>query len=121
MAPPAGVRQIKLQVSVASVLQGRFPPETTLFIAVRDPTQPGPPLAVQRRRAGELPLAVELSDADAMLPGRDLSHAAGPVTVVARISSSGTPTPTSGDLFGELTYAFDKNTPLKLTIDQVVP
>lgn len=120
-APAAGARRIRLQLSLAPALQGRIAPETTLFIAVRDPAQPGPPLAVQRRRAGDLPLSLELSDADAMLPGRDLSHAAGAVTVVARVSRSGTPTPSSGDLYGELSHGFGSDAPVQLVIDQVVP
>jgi cytochrome c-type biogenesis protein CcmH len=68
-----------------------------------------------------LPLTVELSERDAMMPTRTLATAQR-VQVVARLSRSGTPQAQSGDFFGQADYEFGKDTgTLNIRIDQVVP
>ncbi len=55
------------------------------------------PLAVARRRAGELPLTLELNDSQSMVPERLLSSVQ-EIAVSARISRHGDPQPQPGDL-----------------------
>jgi cytochrome c-type biogenesis protein CcmH len=116
-AAPAAAA-VRVRVTLSPALQGsagNFP----LFVFVRDPARPGPPLAA-RKLASEFPQTVELTAKDAMVAGR--SFAAGDrVAVVARIARSGTPVGASGDPFGEITYQVGKDGLATLTIDQVTP
>jgi cytochrome c-type biogenesis protein CcmH len=113
-------RSIKVAVSVAPELQDKLDRTAPLFVLARDPAG-GPPLAAQRLTAAELPLTVELSERDAMMPTRTIATAQR-VQVVARVSKSGTPQAQSGDLFGQADYEFGKDSgTLNIRIDQVVP
>lgn len=111
---------IELSVTVAPALKSLIPPGGTLFVAARDPSQPGPPFAAKRHLASELPLETQLSDADAMMPGRTMSSAQ-QLTIVARISLSGQPVAASGDLFGEATWQPGKSGALSIVVDRKVP
>jgi cytochrome c-type biogenesis protein CcmH len=91
-----------------------------LFIIARRPGVGGPPLAVVRRASNELPLQVELSDDDAMIPGRGISSV-DEVEVVARISLSGNPVASSGDLFGSKRVRVDQQAMVEITISERTP
>jgi hypothetical protein len=95
------------------------PPGSTLFVIARSGAG-GPPLAVVRRAVGSWPVAVSMTDANAMLPGTSLA-AAGPLRLVARISRQGGPVAASGDLYGEVGYDFSSARPVTVTIDRIVP
>ena len=116
-APASAAATISIQLAPA--LAAQVPSQATLFVIARR-GEGGPPLAVVRRPVGTWPVAITMSDADAMLPGTSLATA-GPVRLIARISSSGQPTATSGDLYGEVSYDFATTTPVNLTIDRIVP
>lgn len=117
----AGSRAIKVAVSIAPELQKQISAATPLFILARDPAGGGPPLAVQRHTSGDLPLTVELTEGDAMIPARTIATVS-KVLVVARISRSGAPQQQSGDLYGEAEYEFGKNSgALSIIIDRTVP
>jgi cytochrome c-type biogenesis protein CcmH len=107
-------------VSITPQLAKEVPAGAPLFVFVRDGEGAGPPLAVTRRNAAELPLTVELSDRDSMIPGRSLSNAAR-LTVVARVTRSGQPVARSGDLEGRLSYDVRTGSPTELIINSVVP
>lgn len=109
---------IAVSVSVAPELAGEVPPGKTVFVIARRPGGGGPPLAVVRRRTGDLPLQVELSDADAMLPGRGISTA-DEVEVVARVSMSGNPIASPGDLWGSARVPVRDRQRLSITISEV--
>jgi cytochrome c-type biogenesis protein CcmH len=109
---------IALRVEMAPQLAGRVPPGTTLFILARG-AQGGPPLAAIRRSADELPLDVTLTDANAMVPGTSLTQVDS-LSLVARVSFTGRPIASTGDLFGEVRYDPSAKGRIKLTIDQVV-
>lgn len=112
---------IQITVTVAPAIQQQLKGPTPLFILARDPAGGGPPLAVQRHSSTELPLSVELSAADAMMPTRTIDSVPR-VTVVARLSLSGAPLERSGDFFGEADYDFAKDTgTLQILIDRTVP
>jgi cytochrome c-type biogenesis protein CcmH len=90
-----------------------------LFVFVRDPGQPGPPLAA-KRLASRFPQTVELTPADSMVPGR--AFAAGQkVQVVARIARSGNPVAGRGDPFGEAAYFVGHDGLVNIVIDHVTP
>lgn len=91
---------IRVHISLDSALQGEVDGGETLFILARALSGPPMPLAVVRKRAGELPLDVTLDDGMAMMPNLKLSgHEQ--VTVVAKLSRSGNAITQSGDLVGE--------------------
>jgi len=94
---------------------GSFP----LFVFVRDPAHPGPPLAA-RRLASEFPQTIELTPKDSMIAGRTF-HPGDSVAVVARIARSGTPVGASGDPYGEITYQVGKDGLASLVIDHLTP
>ena len=86
-------------VQISANLASHAAPGTTLFIYATDPNSPGPPLAVLRLRVERWPVSFTLDDADAMIPGRNLS-ASKSVTLEARVSATGEALPRSGDLVG---------------------
>lgn len=106
---------IRLHVTLAPALAGQVPAGASLFVFVQAP-QGGAPLAVRRLQA-QLPQDVELSAANAMIAG----HAVQPgqqVTVVARVSVSGSPLGASGDLYGQIRYTAGRQAPRELRIDK---
>lgn len=113
-------RSLTVRVSVAESVSDSLPPDTTVFVIARDPAQPSPPIAVARRRLSELPALIELSDRDAMIPGRPLSGFDS-VEVVARASASGAPAAQSGDWFGSGVVDQGNTREIDLVIDQIVP
>lgn len=120
-APARGVdaaTAIHLHVTLNPALTGRIPSAAWLFVFVRAPGG-GPPLAVKRLSA-RLPQDVDLSSADAMVAGRSV-EAGQNVSVVARISGSGSPMPQSGDLYGEIQTVAGKGSAQALQIDKLTP
>ena len=88
-------------VQIDDKLASLATPGTTLFIYATDTASPGPPLAVLRLRVEHWPITFVLDDADAMIPGRNLSSVKS-VQLEARISPSGEALPSPGDLVGRL-------------------
>jgi cytochrome c-type biogenesis protein CcmH len=120
-APAASQRAIRIAVTLAPALAGRVGKQTPLFVLARDPQAPGAPLAVQRHTAAQLPLTIELSEQDAMIPSRTIATVPR-VQIVARLSPSGTPQAQSGDFYGQADYDFaGASGILQIVIDQVVP
>jgi len=118
-AAPTAADGIDIAIAVEPKLAARIPANATLFVIARRGSG-GPPLAVQRHPVGQWPVKLRISDADAMLPGIRLASG-GPITLIARISSSGQPIAASGDLFGEVGYDFASAHPANITIDRIVP
>lgn len=118
-AAPAGSPQVTVAVSVAPALAARVTPGATLFVFVRAPGRPGPPLAVKRLPSA-LPATVTLTPADSMVPG--LAFADGDaVEVSAKISADGSATPKSGDAIGRISYTVGKDRTRPLVIDGLTP
>jgi cytochrome c-type biogenesis protein CcmH len=109
---------IHLHVTLKPTLADTVPAQAWLFVFVRAPGG-GPPLAVKRLSAS-LPQDVDLSSADAMVAGRSV-EAGQNVSVVARISASGSPLPQSGDLYGEIQTIAGKGGAQALQIDKRNP
>ena len=114
-SPADAATAIRLHVTLAPALVARVPANASLFVFVRAPDG-GPPLAV-KRSAATLPQDVELSAADAMVAGRAVK-AGQKVSVVARISASGSPLAQQGDLYGQIDYVAGQSGPSALTIDR---
>lgn len=93
----AAVR-LKVRVELAPALQDKVKPDDSVFIFARASSGPGMPLAAKRVTVAQLPIEVELSDADAMMAQMKLSDAR-QVELVARISRSGQPT--QGEWIGQ--------------------
>lgn len=113
--PPVGIS--------VSVSLGAFPnvdPGAPVFVIARDPEAPRPPLAVRRLTVGDLPVRIELTDADAMMPGRSLSDLDS-VELLARASLSGSPSARPGDLESDATTVKPGGEPVALRIEHRVP
>jgi len=110
---------VRVHIELAPALSKSAPDAAPLFVFVRDPAQPGPPLAA-KRLANRFPQTVELTPADSMVPGRAFS-AGQKVQVVARIARSGNPMAGSGDPFGEVAYLVGHDGLVNIVIDHVTP
>ena len=119
-AGSAGGARVSGEVSISAGLRDKAAAGTTLFIVAKSVDSPGPPVAVMRTTVGAWPLKFSLDDTQAMVPGRTLT-AVGRVTVEARISPSGQPLPTPGDLQGSSgVINGGGGAPLNIVIDRVV-
>jgi cytochrome c-type biogenesis protein CcmH len=91
---------IDVRVTLDASVKMRVSPGDSVFVLARNARPasgaPNVPLAVARFSVADLPLTVRLDDARAMSPMARLSSAER-VTVVARISPSGSPLPQAGD------------------------
>ncbi len=117
----AAAKSVTVEVNLDPSLSARVTPDDTVFIFARALQGPPMPLAVVRKRAGELPLTVTLDDSSAMAPALRLSNF-DQVRVSARISKSGQAVAQSGDLQAEaLPVSTLAGEPVTLSINQVVP
>ncbi|NHA14431.1 tetratricopeptide repeat protein [Thioalkalivibrio sp. XN279] len=114
---PAAGEGIRLDVSLDPALAARIPRPAPVFIIARLPTG-GPPLAVVRARSNELPLSVTLTDANAMMEGVTILDQP-ELQLVARISLSGGPGQSPGDLYATVDYRGEEGGPVRLHIDRV--
>ena len=110
--------QVTVNIHIAPALKSRLKPETPLFVFAREPDSRGPPLAAKRLTSEAIGTQVQLSAADSMVPGRVLV-AGKRVSITARVSFSGQPIPSAGDLYGELSYDVGRDGALDLVIDRV--
>jgi cytochrome c-type biogenesis protein CcmH len=111
--------KVRINVMLAPGLAQSATGSSPLFVFVRDPQQPGPPLAVKRLDS-HFPQTVELTASDSMMPGRAIA-AGQKVQVVARIARSGNPVGVSGDPFGESAYMVGHDGLINIVIDRVTP
>ncbi len=131
-APPAtpavagGPGALRGRIELERRLEGRPRPDDTLFVVARtidDTGRPvGPPVAVLRARAGDLPLEFTLDDRMAMSPAARLSAVAPGtrVVVLARVSRSGEADAKRGDLQGASAPMRPGSSDLRVLIDTVV-
>ncbi len=110
---------VSATIELGAAAENVVDPNATVFIIARDPAQRRPPIAAVRRRVGELPAVVALSDSDAMIPGRLLS-AFSELEIVARVSMSGQPVAQSGDWYGEKLIRPSETREISIVIDREV-
>jgi cytochrome c-type biogenesis protein CcmH len=111
--------KVRINVMLAPTLAQSASGSSPLFVFVRDPQRPGPPLAVKRLDS-HFPQTVELTASDSMMPGRAIA-AGQKVQVVARIARSGNPVGASGDPFGESAYLVGRDGLINIVIDHITP
>jgi cytochrome c-type biogenesis protein CcmH len=109
---------VTVKISLAPALKSRLVSEAPLFVFAREPGTAGPPLAAKRLTSTAIGSQVQLSPADSMLPGRVLKSGQR-VSITARVSFSGQPVPSAGDLYGELTYEVGRDGARDLVIDRI--
>ena len=117
-AEGSAAARVTVNIRIAPALKSRLKPEAPLFVFARDPGSQGPPLAAKRLTSAAIGTQVQLSAADSMMPGRVLVSGRR-VSITARVSFSGQPTPATGDLYGELGYDVGHDGALDLVIDRV--
>ena len=119
--PSAGdlkAAEVTVKISIAPELKPRLVSEAPLFVFAREPGSKGPPLAAKRLTSTAIGTQVHLSSADSMIPGRTLAKGQ-QVSITARVSFSGQPVPSTGDLYGELSYEVGRDGVRNLVIDRV--
>jgi len=109
---------VTVNITIAPALKSRLVSEAPLFVFAREPGSRGPPLAAKRLTSTAIGTQVHLSQADSMLPGRVLAKGQ-QVSITARVSFSGQPVPSAGDLYGELSYDVGRDGVRNLVIDRV--
>lgn len=109
-----------LRLAIDEQLAERLEGDETVFLAVRRASG-GPPLAVRRLRADQLPLDITIDDDDAMMAGSGLSSADA-VVVVARVSFSDDAMAAAGDFEGrsDILTVEESDIQAEVTIDQVL-
>jgi len=106
-------------VELAPGLQEKIAPTDAVFLSARA-VSGGAPLATLRATADKLPIPFTLDDSLAMLPDNAISkHET--VTIMARISKTGSAEPTTGDLEGRIEAVNVGSQGVKLVIDAVRP
>lgn len=104
---PEKAAGLKLRVSLDPALKQKLSPGATVFVFARSADNPGPPLAVIRKTADQLPFEIALNDSHAMIPNQTISSTKN-VIVGARISESGNPERRAGD-FEQLSSSVPSN------------
>ena len=121
LQPAPEQTSIRVRVSLSPGLLPLVNNDESLFVYARPMEGPKMPLAASRHKAGELPLEVTLSDADAMMPQMRLSNFP-EVLVGARISRSGNAIAESGDLKGEVgSVSVTGSGTVEIVIDSLIP
>ena len=110
--------RLPLSISLATGLEALIRERAVLYVIVRS-AQTGPPMAVRRVAANELPVSLVIDDGDLMLPGQRLADLSGALNITARISQTGEVSANSGDLYGEVSAAVGEGA--RIVIDRVVP
>ncbi|MET3107308.1 cytochrome c-type biogenesis protein CcmH [Oxalobacteraceae bacterium GrIS 2.11] len=106
------------EVSIDTKLKGKADPNDTVFIFARAAEGPRFPLAVLRKQVKDLPVKFALDDTMGMMPNVKLSDYAS-VVVGARVSKSGSATPSAGDLEGLSKPVQPGSKNLKISIDML--
>jgi cytochrome c-type biogenesis protein CcmH len=107
-------------VNLSPALAAKVAPGDTVFIFARATQGPRMPLAILKRKAGELPIRFVLDDSTAMSPAMQLSKFP-QVEVGVRVSKSGNAMPQSGDLVGQAGPLAVGAKDLVITINSIQP
>lgn len=109
--------RLQVDISIDPELQAALSGEETVFLIVRRPGGGGPPIAVRRFSARQLPIEATVDQRHAMIPG-GFPDDAEALELVARVSSSGEAMPRAGDLEGSARIAPGENTRAEVAIDR---
>lgn len=112
---------IKVTVNVSTELKNKQPENGILFVFAKALNGSPMPLAVVKLNEYQFPITVELSDANSMVAGLNLSSAED-IVITARISNDDSVMPSSGELEGHSTTLKRESTrQLQLQIDTLIP
>jgi cytochrome c-type biogenesis protein CcmI len=114
------VTSVVINISLSEELTGKAPPEGFLFVFAQDASgEVRMPAAVVKSRLANLPIQVELSDANAMMPTYKLSQL-NEVRLVARISLDENVAEAQGELQGEVKVTLQQGVQIQqdITIDR---
>ena len=118
-AVPAGKERVSGIVNLDDSLKSRVRPDDTVFVFARAATGPRMPLAIVKINLADLPYQFSFDDSMAMMPEMKLSRFAD-VVIGARVSRSGSATPSAGDLEGISDKIKPGRTGVRVTIDRTV-
>ncbi len=116
---PAGKEHVTGVVGLADSIKGKVGPADTVFVFARAATGPRMPLAIVKIKVSDLPYEFSFDDSMAMMPEMKLSQFA-EVVVGARVSKSGSATPSAGDLEGTSDKVRPGRSGVRVTIDREV-
>ncbi len=116
---PVAAGRVSGVVNLSDELKSQASPEDAVFIFARAAQGPRMPLAIAKVKVKDLPYHFELDDSMAMMPELKISGFA-EIVVGARVSKSGSATPSSGDLQGIGPVVKPGTSGVKVTISQVV-
>lgn len=97
MAEVKEAPSLKVLVSLDTSLATALKPGAVLFVFAKSTDGAGPPLAAKRLEVGDLPIRLELSDADSLMPTAKL-FSQEKVSLSARISMRGDAAAQAGDI-----------------------
>lgn len=123
---PTNAVAIAVNVTLASELSAQLAQQAgppILFVFARVAGSQQPPVAIKRLPLASMPLTVNLTEADAMLPGNSLATLPtdSPLQITARISFSGNAIAQPGDWEGQIATTVGADSAvLALVIDHVV-
>jgi cytochrome c-type biogenesis protein CcmH len=112
--------QISGVVRLNPALSNKAAPTETVFVFAKALSGPPMPIAVIRTQVKNLPYRFVLNDSMAMTPTIKLSNFQ-EVALIAKVSKSGSATPQSGDLKGEVEPVKIGTSNVQLIIDKIVP
>jgi cytochrome c-type biogenesis protein CcmH len=112
------VRGVTGIVDLDDSLKSRVQPDDTVFVFARAARGPRMPLAIVKTKVADLPYRFSFDDSMAMVPEMKLSGF-GDIVIGARVSRSGSATPSAGDLEGISDKIKPGRTGVRVTIDRV--
>jgi len=110
---------VQLSIALSIDKNIHYSADQMVFVAVIEADGPPMPIAARKLVASQLPSKILLSDNDTLMAGRSLSSV-GKVRVIARLSTSGTATPQTGDweAVSDIIAIGDNQINLELTISK---
>ena len=112
---------IKVTVNISTELKNKQPENGILFVFAKALNGSPMPIAVVKLNEYQFPITVELSDANSMVAGLNLSSAED-IVITARISNDDSVMPSSGELEGHSAALKRESTrQLQLQIDTLIP
>ena len=114
----AGKERVTGIVDLDDSLKSRVQPDDTVFVFARAARGPRMPLAIVKTKVADLPYRFSFDDSMAMVPEMKLSGF-GDIVIGARVSRSGSATPSAGDLEGISDKIKPGRTGVRVTIDRV--
>ena len=115
----AGKERVAGIVNLDDSLNSKVRPDDTVFVFARAAAGPRMPLAIVKIKVADLPYKFSFDDSMAMMPEMKLSQFAD-VMIGARVSRSGSATPTAGDLEGTSDRIKPGRTGVRVRIDREV-